>query len=290
MQKITPHLWYDKEAKEAAKLYTETFPNSKIITQSKLEGTPSGEVDLLSIELDGQKFALISAGPYFKFNPSVSFLVACKTKEEVDEIWQKISVGGKTLMPLQSYPFSEHYGWTTDCFGLSWQIMHMGDRKITQRITPTMMFVGDNYGKAEEAINYYAEIFRDTKINSIMRYEKGEEPDKEGAIKHCSFTLENQNFATMESAHKHDFQFNEAVSFIVNCETQKEIDYYWDKLSAVPESEQCGWLKDKYGLSWQIVPTIMNELMKNDDKEKLARVTQAFLQMKKFDIEKLRNS
>jgi predicted 3-demethylubiquinone-9 3-methyltransferase (glyoxalase superfamily) len=88
----------------------------------------------------------------------------------------------------------------------------------------------------------------------------------------------------------HKFTFNEAVSFIVKCDTQEEIDYYWEKLSAVTEAEQCGWLKDRFGVSWQIVPTIMDELMGTKDREKLDRITQAFLTMKKFDIEALKNA
>lgn len=150
MQKITPHLWFDKEAREAAEFYTSVFPGSKIKDTTTLHNTPSGTVDVVTIELLGQEFMLISAGPLFKFN--------------------------------------------------------------------------------------------------------------------------------------------EAISFIVYCDTQKEIDYYWEKLSAVPESEQCGWLKDKYGLSWQIVPTAMAEMMKDKDQRKLARVTEAFLKMKKFDIETLKRA
>ncbi len=143
-QKITPHLWFDKEAKEAAEFYVSVFPQSKITSVATLSDTPSGSADVVSFELLGQEFMAISAGPLFKFN--------------------------------------------------------------------------------------------------------------------------------------------EAISFIVNCETQEEINYYWDKLSAVPEAEQCGWLKDKYGLSWQIVPTAMGELMNGRDPQKLARVTEAFLKMKKLDI------
>jgi len=94
----------------------------------------------------------------------------------------------------------------------------------------------------------------------------------------------------MDSAHEHTFGFNEAISFIVDCNTQEEIDYYWVKLSAVPEAEQCGWLKDKYGLSWQIVPTAMDEMMRDKDEKKLARVTEAFLNMKKFDLEELKKA
>jgi len=150
MQKITPHLWFDKEAKEAAEFYVSVFPKSNVKDTTTLHNTPSGTVDIVTIELLGQEFMLLSAGPLFKFN--------------------------------------------------------------------------------------------------------------------------------------------EAISFIVYCDAQEEIDYYWAKLSAVPEAEQCGLLKDKYGLSWQIVPTAMSDMLKDKDKKKLARVTEAFLKMKKFDIETLQRA
>ena len=284
MQKITPHLWFDKEAKEAAKFYTSAFKGSKIKTTTTLHNTPSGAVDIVTIELSGQEFMLISAGPLFKFNPSVSFLVACETKNEVDLLWEKLSEGGTPLMELGEYPFSERYGWVQDRYGLSWQVMFTGEHKVMQKITPTLMFVGKQYGKAEEAINFYATVFHNAKVGDILRYGRGEEPDKEGTIKHAAFTLEGQEFAAMDSAYAHNFAFNEAISFIVHCMTQEEIDYYWGKLSADPNAEQCGWLKDKYGLSWQIVPAVMEEMLQDKDGERLARVTEAFLRMKKFDI------
>ncbi len=287
MQKITPHLWFDKEAKEAAEFYTSVFRDSKINNTTTLHNTPSGSVDIVSIELLGQEFTLISAGPLFKFNPSISFLVACKTKNDVDELWVKLSAGGTALMELGEYPFSERYGWVQDRYGLSWQVMFMSGHTTTQKITPTLMFVGKQSGRAEEAINFYATVFHNAKVGDIDRYSKGEEPDKAGTIKHAAFTLEGQEFAAMDSALEHGFAFNEAISFIVNCETQEEIDYYWGKLSADPKAEQCGWLKDKYGVSWQIVPTVMDEMLRDNDKERLARVTEAFLKMKKFDIEVL---
>lgn len=290
MQKITPHLWYDKEAKEAAEFYVSAFPDSNIQNVTTLHNTPSGDADVVSFQLMGQKFMAISAGPYFKFTPAISFLVACKTKEEVDQLWGKLSEGGMVMMELESYPFSERYGWVQDKYGLSWQIMYMGDREITQKIIPAMMFVGDVYGKAEEAVNFYLSIFHNSKIDHIMRYEKGEEWDKEGTVKYMEFTLEGQRFAAMDSGYKHDFRFSEAVSFIVHCDTQEEIDYYWEKLSAVPESEQCGWLKDKFGFSWQIVPRGMDEMLQSNDEKKVARVTEAFLKMKKFDIEALKRA
>ncbi|MBI4964535.1 MAG: VOC family protein [Desulfomonile tiedjei] len=290
MQKITPHLWYDKEAKEAARFYTSIFRESKVSYAATIHNTPSGTVDVITIELSGQEFTLISAGPFFKFTPAVSLLVACDTKEEVDALWHELSQGGSALMELGEYPFSEKYGWIQDRYGLSWQLMFIGDRKVKQKITPTLMFVGKQCRKAEEAINFYVSVFHNARVGDIVRYGKGEEPDKEGTIKHAAFTLEGQAFAAMDSAHVHDFAFNEAISFMVHCDTQEEIDYFWGKLSADPQAEQCGWLKDKYGLSWQIVPTVMNEMLKDKDRKKIDRVTQAFLKMKKFDIEALKRA
>lgn len=150
MQKITPHLWFNKEAKKAAEFYCSIFPNSKILSSKTLKNTPSGDTDLVSFELNGQPFMAISAGPLFKFN--------------------------------------------------------------------------------------------------------------------------------------------EAISFMIPCETQEEIDYFWGKLSAVPESEQCGWLKDKYGVSWQVVPTAMSEMMQEGSPEQIERVTKAFLKMKKFDLAELKKA
>ena len=290
MQKITSHLWFDKGAKEAARFYTSIFKDSKIRDIATLEGTPSGEVDIVTIELYGQEFTLLSAGPLFKFTPAVSFLIACETKEEVDVLWKELSEGGLAFMDLGEYPFSEKYGWVQDRYGLSWQVMYVGDHKISQKIIPTLMFVGNVYGKTEMAITFYSSVFHNANVGGILHYSKGEEPDKEGTIKHAAFTLEGQEFAAMDSARMHDFSFNEAISFIVHCETQEEVDYYWEKLSAVPEAEQCGWLKDKFGFSWQIVLTDMDEMLKSPDKKKIARVTEAFLKMKKFDIETLKRA
>jgi len=146
------------------------------------------------------------------------------------------------------------------------------------------MFVGNVAGKAEEAINFYVSIFHDAKVDDVMRYNKDEEPDKEGTIRHASFTLETQQFAAMDSALEHNFAFNEAISLMVHCDNQEEIDYYWDRLSADPKAEQCGWLKDKYGLSWQVVPNAMDEMLRDKDPNKIARVTEAFLKMKKFNL------
>ena len=290
MQKIVPHLWFDKEGNEAAEFYISLFKDSKIKNKTVLNNTPSGTAELLTIELAGQDFMLISAGPYFKFTPAVSFLISCNSIKEVEDLWEKLIVGGSELMPLGSYPFSEKYGWLADRFGLSWQVMFTGEEEITQKITPMLMFVGDNCGKADEAINYYSSTFKNSKIDNIQRYGENPGPDKANFIQRAEFTLENQKFWAMDSAYNHEFAFNEAISFLINCDTQEEIDYYWAKLSRVPEAEACGCVKDSYGLSWQINPSIMEELLNDKDKEKVKRVTEAFLKMKKFDIKKLKEA
>lgn len=290
MSKITPHLWFDREAVEAAEFYASTFPNSRVTDVSTLHDTPSGDADVVSFELFGQLFMAINAGPLFKFTPAVSFLVRCGSTDEVDELWEKLSEGGAALMPLDAYPFRERYGWTEDQYGLSWQVMAAGEEEIRQRITPTLMFVGEVCGRAEEAVSLYTSVFPDSKLGHVVRYAKGEEPDREGTIKHAGFTLAGQEFAAMDGARDHSFGFNEAISFMVGCDTQAEIDYYWDSLSAVPEAEQCGWLKDRFGVSWQIVPSVLGELLGSGTKEQTARVTEAFLQMKKFDIAELKRA
>lgn len=292
--KIMPHLWYDKEAKEAATFYCSLFPDSKITNVTTLTNTPTGDCDLVSFTLSGLPFMAISAGPIFKFNPSVSFIVNFDpatdrdAQEKLDNVWSKLSEGGVPLMELGEYPFSKRYGWIQDKYGLSWQlILSNPDGESRPFIMPSIMFVGDVCGKAEEASDFYLSVFKNSKRGSLFRYTHGMEPDREGTIMFTDFILEGQWFSAMDSAHEHKFAFNEAVSFIVNCETQDEIDYYWEKLSAVPQSEQCGWCKDKYGLSWQITPVAMGEMLSKGTPEQVKRVTGAFMKMKKFDLKKL---
>jgi predicted 3-demethylubiquinone-9 3-methyltransferase (glyoxalase superfamily) len=239
----------------------------------------------------------ISAGPLFKFNPSVSFILNFDpsrdphARKNLDALWEKLSAGGNALMPLDKYPFSEHYGWVADKYGLSWQLI-LSNPEGEERpfIVPFLMFVGQVCGKAEEAVHFYLSVFKNAKPGNVRRYGKGQEPDQAGTIMFSDFMLDGQWFAAMDSAHEHHFAFNEAISFIVRCDTQKEIDDYWEKLSAVPEAEQCGWLKDRYGVSWQIVPTAMDEMMRHGTREQIDRVTQAFLPMKKLEIAPLQQA
>lgn len=293
MQKITPHLWFDKEAREAAEFYVSTFGDgSKIKNVSMLHDTPSNDTDIVSFEILDYSFMAISAGPLFKFNPSVSFMINFDPSldknagKRIDEIWEKLAEGGNPLMPLDKYPFSERYGWIQDKYGLSWQLVLTNpEGEERPLIVPSLLFVTDTCDKAEEATDFYLSVFKDAKRGIIARYPARMEPNKEGAIMFTDFTLEGQWFSAMDgSSAMHNFAFNEAISLMVYCKDQKEIDYYWEKLSAVPESEQCGWLKDKFGVSWQIVPMVMDEMMSKGTSEQIKRVTEAFLKMKKFDL------
>jgi predicted 3-demethylubiquinone-9 3-methyltransferase (glyoxalase superfamily) len=297
MQKIIPSLWFDNNTEEAVNFYTSIFENSRIgntarydAESAKVSGQPEGAVLTIEFWLEGYQFLALNGGPAFHFTPATSFMVACETKDRVDQLWQKLSEGGQALMELGSYPFSERYGWVQDKYGVSWQIMFVGDMEIKQTITPTLMYVGDMAGKAEEAIALYTGLFDDSKIENVMRYEAGEDPDKEGTIKHASFQLAGQYFAAMDSAHEHEFTFTEAISLMVYCDDQAEIDKYWNALSAVPEAEQCGWLKDKFGVSWQITPKILDEWLADPNPAKARATMKVMLSQHKLDIAELQRA
>ena len=297
-QKIIPNLWFDHQAEEATNFYASVFRNSRVSNITRytkagfeVHGMPEGTVMTVEFELEGYKFVALNGGPIFKFNPSISFLAVCDTKDEVVTIWEKLTRGGTVLMELGEYPFSQKYGWTQDKYGISWQVMFKDSRVIKQKLIPTLMFVGKQAGNTEEAISFYASVFHKAKVGDIDRYGKGEEPDKEGTVKHAAFTLEGQEFAAMDSAFEHNFNFNEAISFIVECTTQEEIDYYWHKLITEGGQEGvCGWLKDKFGVSWQVEPVILAEMLRDQDIKKVESVTNAFLKMKKFDIQQLKEA
>ncbi len=246
----------------------------------------------VNFTLAGQHFLGLNGGPLFKFNPSISFFVICETKEEIQRLWDNILEEGEIMMPLDKYEWAESYGWLNDKFGLSWQLMMGKQEEVGQKITPLLFFTGERRGKAEEAIKFYTSVFRDTGIDGILKYEE-ENEFATSTVKHAQFTIENVKFMAMDSAVENNYPFNEATSFIIDCKDQEEIDYYWSKLSegGDPEAQQCGWLKDKFGVSWQVVPIkILTDMLKDPSKERTERVTKAFMKMKKFDIEDLKNS
>lgn len=278
-QKIIPNLWFDG-AREAVDFYISLFPNSKILStlnypKSTEEGLADFQLEyagkelVIDFELGGIRFAAINAGPVFKFTPAISFMVNFdpsqddQARENMDKLWNKLVEGGEVLMPLDEYPFSQHYGWVKDRYGLSWQlILTNPEGEPRPFIIPCLLFTQDNYNKAEEAINSYTSLFKDSKTGTTAPYPEDTGPAKAGSLMFADFTLAGQWFAAMDSGVEMNSTFNEAISLSINCKDQDEIDYFWEKLSTVPEAEQCGWCKDQYGVSWQIVPEHTEELLK----------------------------
>lgn len=290
MQKIVPHLWFDTQAKEAAAFYVSLFENSKVNWVTVLKDTPGGDSEQVSFQLAGTHFYAISAGPDLKLNPAISLTINCSSIEETDRLWTQLSKDGEVLMRFDAYPFSESYGWLNDRFGVSWQILYAPERdEERQKIVPTLLFTQQQKGKAEAALNEYLSLFPYSSIYSLERYEEGDSLNQAGTVKHAAFEIEGLEMVVMDSGIDHAFTFNPAFSFLVYCEDQNEINLYWNRLSAVPEAEICGWLEDKFGVSWQITPKEMDEMMLSEDEERKQRVVQAFLQMKKIDLQKLQN-
>ncbi|MDQ1095587.1 MULTISPECIES: VOC family protein [Chryseobacterium] len=277
---IFPCLWYDQDAVASARFYCEVF-GGKLTADTPV---------VLNIELFGQKFMLLNAGPQFTKNPSVSFTVFCQTEEEILGYWQRLSEKGKVMMPLDSYPWSRKFGWVEDQYGVSWQLTL--DEKIPeQKIMPALMFIHQNNGKAQQAMELYTQIFPDSEIKKIQRYgDSGENNNAEpaGHISQGHFIINGYSFLCTENSYDHQFDFNEAISIVVMTDDQSQTDHYWNALVAGGGRESmCGWLKDRYGLSWQIVPKRLIELMNDQDPAKAHKVVQAMFQMQKIIIEDL---
>jgi predicted 3-demethylubiquinone-9 3-methyltransferase (glyoxalase superfamily) len=263
-------LWGNQNAKQAADFYATVFPDFKLISANPMT---------VLYHMGGRNFMHINAGPEFSINPSISFFYESENAEELELMWGKLSEGGNTLMPFSEYPWAKKYGWCSDRFGVNWQLMLA--KHTTTAITPCFMFIGNNNGKAQEAIDFYTGLFPESSTEFIARYEKGE-PDIEGNIKYSRFLLNKGSFSAMDSSYDHQFQFNEGVSIMVTVDTQEEIDDYWEKLSEGGSEGRCGWLKDRYGVSWQVLPSVLGKLMSNP--EQAAKTTAAFMKMGKLVI------
>ena len=274
---LYPCLWFDGQAKAAAEFYCSVFKNSKVTSTNPV---------VVTFELNGEKFMGLNGGPNFTFTPSISFFVTCESIEETDKIWGKLIEGGKALIPIGKQPWSERYGWVQDTFGLTWQISVVNNPGDKGKITPSMLYTGKRFGQAEEAVKFYTSVFDNSSTDTMVHYPPGDE--NAGKVMFSAFTIERYPMIAMDGPGAHDYTFNEAVSLVVSCETQQEIDHYWNRLTEGGEESRCGWLKDKFGVSWQIVPAVLGKLM--SDPGRAQRVMQAVLQMKKLDIEALQNA
>ncbi|MCB0446884.1 MAG: VOC family protein [Gelidibacter sp.] len=295
-QHITPCIWFDSDAEEAARFYTSIFKHSRIehITKYPKVGQDihrqeAGKVMTVEFYIENYKLLGLNGGPVFKKNPSVSFFVMCDTEAEEEQLWNHLLKDGQILMPLDCYDWSSKYGWVQDKFGLSWQLMLREGDESTPKISPSFLFMGPQRGHAEDAIRFYAEVFKISHIEGIAKYSKGEVAP-EGYVKHAQFQLLGQTFMAMDAGMDGEFRFNEALSFMVFCKDQEEVDYYWETLSKNGSQQPCGWVKDQFGVSWQIIPSIWEQMIKDPDEEKTDRVFNAIWTMKKLDIEKLKHA
>ncbi len=293
MQKITPNLWFAGDAAEGAELYASTFPNARVVSTSYYpdEGLPdfqrefAGKPLTVSVEIDGFRIQLINAGASYRPNPSLSFMMNFDpssdpdARERIDDVWTKLADGGRVLMPLGEYPFSVRYGWVEDRFGVNWQLI-LTDPTGEPRpfVMPAFLFSGDAQDRAREAVDYYTSVLPDSRLGSLVEYPQQSGPAAAGAVMFADFTLAGQWFVAMDSAAEMSEGFTPGYSLSVECADQDEIDRLWDALSSVPEAEQCGWCVDRFGVSWQVVPERMDELMEAPG------AFQAMLEMKKLVI------
>jgi predicted 3-demethylubiquinone-9 3-methyltransferase (glyoxalase superfamily) len=294
-----PHLWFDDQAEEAVELYTSLFPNGRVRglarypeTGQEIHGRPPGSVMNVDFELAGFRMLALNGGPHFRFTPAISFFVTVEEKPDVDRLWTALADGGTALMPLDAYDWSPRYGWIQDRFGLSWQLSQGDPGDIGATIVPALMFVTDQ-PVAETAMRRYASVFDDAEAGAVHHYPPGVPGGLDGGVMHGRFRLAGQPFTTMDaSAGMHDFGFTEAISLLVDCDSQEEIDRYWEGLGegGDPRAQQCGWLKDAFGVSWQVNPNELGEMLSDPDRERAERVAEAFFEMKKFDLAALRKA
>ncbi|WP_448103877.1 VOC family protein [Pedobacter panaciterrae] len=276
---IYPCLTIRGKIAEASDFYIQTFGEGKISQTSPF---------VIQIELSGQKFMLLNDGPTSSPNPSISFMVICESEEETERYWNKLMEGGSALMALDSYDWSPKYGWVQDKYGVSWQV-YTGDKSQTpQKFCPTLMFTGDNAGKAEKAVHFYTDLFPQSNIQGVLKYSK-EDDDNEEFVKHAQFKIKDFVAMAMDSSANHGFGFTDAISLVVECENQEEIDKYWGQLTANGGKEvACGWLTDPFGISWQIIPKALSKLV--SDPVRGQRVMGALMKMKKLIIADLENA
>jgi len=276
---IYPCLTLKGKVAEAAEFYIKAFGDGKIMQTSPF---------VIQIELSGQRFLLLNDGPSSKPNASISFMVLIETDAEVEKLWSSLIEGGEVLMPLDTYDWSPKYGWVQDKYGVSWQLYRGESTTKMQKFSPTLMFAGDKAGRAAEAVHFYTAVFPHSSITGILNYSEGE-GDRADFVKHAQFTIDDYIVMTMDSSGEHGFTFNDAISMVVECDSQAEIDGYWNQLTSNGGYEvACGWLTDKFGISWQIIPKSLGQLM--SDPLRGQSVISAMMKMKKLIIADLENA
>lgn len=271
MQHITPFFWMQGTADQAITFYIEAFgavgtrvsiAHRSTYPVEPAEGAPqqaavmAGKTLAATLSINGIELGLINAGPELRPTPSISMMVNIDpaaiddAPAVIDRLWSCLSEGGEVRMPLDSYPFSQRYGWVEDRYGVNWQLI-LSDPRGEPRpfILPSLLFSPGSRG-AREAVDYYVDVFPGSRLGRREPY-----PDDDALVLFSDFQLGEQWFTAMDSGAPTPFGFTAGSSLMVRAETQGEIDYYWERLSAVPEAERCGWCQDRFGVSWQVAPS-----------------------------------
>ncbi|HMR49642.1 MAG TPA: VOC family protein [Arachnia sp.] len=287
-QRIVPNIWSTRNAEEMGEFYAASLPDTTSEVESRYpdEGLLdfqrefAGQPLTVTVVVAGTKLTLVNGGDEFRPTPAISFMLNfdpllfgggasdadAATREALDATWAALADGGEVRMELGEYPFARRYGWVEDRYGVNWQLM-LTDPAGEPRpfVVPALMFGGPAQDKAAEASDFYVALFSSVPggaaVGSRFPYMAPTGPASAEALAFGEFRVGDQWFMASDFGADHAFAFTEGVSLEVQCEDQAEIDRLWSALSAVPEAEQCGWLKDRYGVSWQIVPENMAELM-----------------------------
>lgn len=299
-QRIVPNIWCNGTAEDAGAFYAAALPDAAFEVESRYPMTGllpfqeslAGEPLTVAVRVSGYRFTLVNAGDEFHPNAALSFMLnfdplnyaggVIAARAALDATWTALSAGGEVLLPLGEYPFSAHYGWVADRFGVHWQLMltdPTGDPRPF--VIPTLLFGGPVQNRAGEAIDFYASVFENAAPGMRAPYGEPQGPASAEALMFGEFRIGSQWFAAMDSGAEQRETFSCGVSLEVLCRDQAEIDRLWDALSAVPEAEQCGWLADRFGVSWQIVPENMGALMERPG------AYERMLEMKKLVIAEL---
>lgn len=267
---IAPAIWFDNNAFEAFKWYSAIFPNSTysqinpVVVSGKLAGTP---------------FVGINGGAAFKPNSAISFLVTIESQTELLEIWHKLlEKSHSILMPLQAYPWSQLYAWIEDAYGVHWQL-YLGKLVDVnnQVICPMLMYPHASKSICMEAVAFYKDLFPNLESHGQLHYPA----PNENKVQHTQFSIGPNMFMAADHIEESNEKFTEGVSLVIYCKDQTEINYYWDKITAKGKESQCGWCKDEFGVSWQVIPENIDVLIANPNAQK------ALYAMKKIIIDEL---
>lgn len=284
--KIKTCFWVNDDLDNVVAYYQNIFgANCEKISQNPM---------VAMLRIFDAEVVFINGGPIFKANPSISLFVNFDPStnpaaaQDIDHLWARFE-DKKVLMDLAEYPFSKRYGWLEDKYGVNWQLILTNlEGEPRPNIVPSLMFVGQVCGRAEEATDFYMKIFKNSKRGTMAKYPAGSETDKQGTVMFTDCCLDGTWIAAMDSGFPHDFTFDEGVSLMVDCQGQEEVDYFWNSFVQDGGVEsQCGWCKDKFGVSWQIVPVELQQAMSNPNREEAQYAQEQMLKMKKIIIKDL---